>query len=63
MPAPARCRRQGVSIEARDADAYTHRIEENDPYFRELGTLWNEGLKRAFADIPVPDGLAPQPQP
>lgn len=34
-----------------------HRIEETDPYFRELGTLWNEGLKRAFASIPVPEGF------
>jgi putative proteasome-type protease len=36
------------------------RIEDTDPYFRELGTLWNEGLKRAFASIPVPDGFAPK---
>ena len=50
------------SVDSLDAGGQ-HRIEENDPYFRELGTLWNEGLKRAFADIPVPDGLAPQPQP
>ena len=35
-----------------------HRIEETDSYFRELGTLWNEGLKRAFTSIPVPDGFA-----
>jgi putative proteasome-type protease len=37
-----------------------HRIEETDPYFRELGTLWNEGLKRAFTSIPVPEQLAPK---
>jgi putative proteasome-type protease len=35
-----------------------HRIEENDTYFRELGTLWNDGLKRAFAGIPEPQSLA-----
>jgi len=35
-----------------------HRIEETDSYFRELGTLWNEGLKRAFTSIPVPDEFA-----
>lgn len=45
------------SVDSLDASGQ-HRIEENDPYFRELGTLWNEGLKRAFADIPVPEGLA-----
>lgn len=38
-----------------------HRIEEADPYFRKLGMLWNEGLKRAFASIPVPDGFVPKP--
>ncbi|MBN8884419.1 MAG: peptidase [Rudaea sp.] len=35
-----------------------HRIEENDPYFRELGRLWNDGLKQAFAGIPEPQRLA-----
>ncbi|MFT3792963.1 MAG: peptidase [Rudaea sp.] len=45
------------SLDARDQ----HRIEDTDPYFRELGALWNEGLKRAFASIPVPDGFVPKP--
>jgi len=36
-----------------------HRIDENDPYFRQLGNLWNEGLKRAFVDIPTPEAFMP----
>ncbi len=47
------------SIDSLDAGGQ-QRIEETDPYFRELGTLWNEGLKRAFASIPVPNGFPPQ---
>jgi putative proteasome-type protease len=30
------------------------RIEENDAYFRDLGKLWNDGLKQAFANVPAP---------
>ena len=44
-------------VDSLDA-AGQYRIEENDPYFRELGTLWNEGLKRAFTSIPVPNQFA-----
>jgi len=31
-----------------------HRIDETDAYFRDLGQRWNEGLKEAFANVPVP---------
>jgi predicted proteasome-type protease len=35
------------------------RIDEDDPYWRDLGMHWNEGLKRAFATVPYPQWLGP----
>lgn len=32
-----------------------HRISENDPYFLSIRQHWGEGLRRVFAEIPVPD--------
>lgn len=46
------------SVDSFDA-SQQHRIDENDPYFRQLGNLWNDGLKRAFADIPTPEAFMP----
>jgi len=28
------------------------RIEENDPYFREISRIWSAGLRKAFAEVP-----------
>jgi putative proteasome-type protease len=34
------------------------RIEEGDAYWRELGNHWNEGLRQAFAAVPLPEWLS-----
>ena len=32
------------------------RIEESDPYFQLIHTRWAEGLRKAFGELPNPDG-------
>ena len=32
----------------------THLIDENDPYFNSIGSIWGEGLRALFGNLPDP---------
>ena len=36
-------------------EGFRRRLEESDPYWSQLRHAWNDGLKRAFANLPEPD--------
>ncbi|MGA1598004.1 MAG: peptidase [bacterium] len=36
---------------------WQHRIEEDDPYFRNLRQIWSDALQKAYQDVPDPDWL------
>jgi putative proteasome-type protease len=49
-----------VMREGEQAVALQHRIEEEDPYFRQIREHWSGALREAYRSIPSPD-WAPEP--
>lgn len=43
----------------RPKDLRRYRIGDSDPYFRNIRTLWGEGLNQVFKTLPDPDWLDP----
>lgn len=43
----------------RPKDLQRYRIGDSDPYFRNIRTLWGEGLNQVFTMLPDPDWLDP----